>query len=173
MVILKKIKKTDISEEWVSWLNNKKINRYSNQRFVHHTIKTQKIFIKKKIADKSSAMYAIFINNKHIGVIELTKIDLIHKNCIVSFMIGNNKFWGKGIATEALDQILKIGFRNLKLKKITSSIYANNTRSEKVMLKNGFKVEGIVKNFYKYGNKRMDKKILGIEIEDYIKKKKI
>ncbi len=172
MIILKKIQNSDVSSEWVSWLNNKKINKYSNQRFLKHSVKTQKEFIRKKIKDKSSRMFAIFYLKQHIGIIELTKIDNVHKNCIVSFMIGNNKYWNKGLASEALRQILDIGFKTLKLKKITSSTYADNIGSERVMLKNGFKVEGLIKNFYKYGNKRMDKKLLGISDKEYLKRNK-
>ncbi len=172
MITLKKIRQNNVSPKWVSWLNNKKVNRYSNQRFIRHTITSQNEFIKKKIKDKNSLMYGIYLNNEHIGIIELTKIDLYHKNCIVSFMLGNHKYWGKGITSEALNQIIKIGFDKLKLKKITSSIYSENIASEKVMMNNGFKIEGIVKNFYKFGIKRMDKKILGICEKEYKMRKR-
>ena len=136
MITLKKIRQNNVSPKWVSWLNNKKVNKYSNQRFIRHTITSQNEFIKKKIKDKNSLMYGIYLNNEHIGIIELTKIDLYHKNCIVSFMLGNQKYWGKGITSEALNQIIKIGFDKLKLKKITSSISGFHWRANSVKARN-------------------------------------
>ena len=43
---LRRIKYTDISYDWVSWLNDKVVTKYSGKRFKRHTIKSQKIFLK-------------------------------------------------------------------------------------------------------------------------------
>ena len=54
-------------------------------------------------------------------------------------------FWGKGIATEATKAIIKFGFNELKLNKLTSSHLAKNPASGKVMQKSGMIKEGELK----------------------------
>ena len=41
---LRRIKYTDISSDWVSWINDKAVTKYSGKRFKRHIIKSQKIF---------------------------------------------------------------------------------------------------------------------------------
>ena len=52
-------------------------------------------------------------------------------------------YWGKGYATEAARAIIGWCFENLDLHRIQADCTDGNIASEKVMLKCGFKVEGI------------------------------
>jgi len=58
-----------------------------------------------------------------------------------------NKFWNKGIATEAIKQIIKFGFSRLKLTKIWAGTIINNPASGRALEKAGFKHKKI-KNKY-------------------------
>ena len=50
-------------------------------------------------------------------------------------------FWGKGLATESVEAVLKFGFETLKLKKIVGLAIPENTASVRVMEKMGFRFE--------------------------------
>ncbi len=50
-------------------------------------------------------------------------------------------YWGKGLATEMGEQILKIGFELLKLQEVVCFTLTTNKASQKVMEKLGFKYE--------------------------------
>ena len=71
---LTRIKLTDISHDWVSWLNDKVVTKYSGKSFKRHTIKSQKIFLKNKLKKKISLLFGIFFSKEHIGIIELANI---------------------------------------------------------------------------------------------------
>lgn len=64
----------------------------------------------------------------------------------------SEKHWGKGIMTEAVKAVIKYGFENLKLDLISAYTYPFNTRSKKVLEKNGFKYEGTLKQAEKLYN---------------------
>lgn len=54
--------------------------------------------------------------------------------------------WSKGIMTEAVKQICEIAFRELSILRITGLVYERNIASKKVLEKNGFVLEGVMKN---------------------------
>ena len=54
-------------------------------------------------------------------------------------------FWNKGYATEATQAIIKFGFEQLALNKLTSSHFAKNLASGKVMVNSGMTQEGELK----------------------------
>jgi len=62
----------------------------------------------------------------------------------VSYWIGE-PFWSKGYTTEATKTIMKYGFEELKLNKITSTHMSDNLASGKVMIKCGMHKEGELK----------------------------
>ena len=52
----------------------------------------------------------------------------------------------KGIMTKAVEKICNLAFEKLKIERITAMVFSSNIASEKVLLKNGFSLEGIMKN---------------------------
>ncbi|MCM2448476.1 GNAT family N-acetyltransferase [Rahnella sp. CG8] len=50
-------------------------------------------------------------------------------------------YWGKGYCTEAVQALLRYGFRQLGLEQIHARCYDNNVASEKVMLRCGMRKE--------------------------------
>jgi RimJ/RimL family protein N-acetyltransferase len=78
-----------------------------------------------------------------IGAIGLN-IKKEYNRAELGYWIGKN-YWGEGYATEAAIAVVEYGFQKLKLNKITSSHFARNPASGKVMRKIGMKKEGIRK----------------------------
>ncbi len=57
----------------------------------------------------------------------------------------SKEYWEKGIALEAVSEIIEFGFRDLNLHKISASCDSDNKASEKIMLKCGLSKEGELK----------------------------
>lgn len=82
-------------------------------------------------------------DGKMIGSIGFME-DLKRQN-IKARMIGysmSSNFWGKGIMTEAVKELLRFGFENSNIEIISAYCYPNNSRSKRVLLKCGFEYEG-------------------------------
>ena len=152
-----KIKKCYVTQKWVNWLNDKKVTKYSINRFKKHTIETQKIFLSNKLKEKNSILFKIYLNERHIGLIEISKIDKIKKNCYISYFVGEKLLWSKGIGKIIIKKIKFVVFRNLKLNKIYAGVYSNNLASINILKYNNFKFSSSVKNFYKFENSKVDK----------------
>lgn len=72
-------------------------------------------------------------------------------------------WWSKGIGTEALRQMCGIALEELGLERISATVFEGNRASERVLEKNGFRLEetksgSIVKN-----GKVMDVRVYGYE----------
>ena len=113
---------------WISWLNDKLVTRYSNQRFYKHTIYSQKNFIKEKLNKKNSIIFKIYFKNIFVGVIELGNIDYRNHNCEIMYFVGNRNYWSKGVATKAIKECLNYA-KKIKMSKVYAGVYANNLPS--------------------------------------------
>jgi len=58
----------------------------------------------------------------------------------------SRKYWGKGLMTEAAAAVMAFGFEKMKLHRLEARCIVTNTGSEKVMLKNGMKYEGLLRD---------------------------
>lgn len=73
----------------------------------------------------------------------------------LGFFVGR-KYWGRGIATEAIKQVVRFGFKELRLYRIQADNDSDNPASGRAMEKAGFKFEGARKKYLKKKNRFVD-----------------
>lgn len=78
-----------------------------------------------------------------IGAIEMT-IDKDNDSGEIGYIL-HPDFWGRGIASQAVAQILGYGFNELKLNRISAQTDKRNKGSERVMQKAGMTKEGLLR----------------------------
>ena len=118
--------------------------------------------MKKINKDKFSGIYGIFYVKILIETIKIGKINNIHKRAEISYIIGNKKFWNKSITGIVVKKICDHIFRNLRLKKILAGTYSAAKSSQRILIKNGFKLEGVLKKQIFFKNKRIDLHFYGL-----------
>lgn len=98
----------------------------------------------KKKKDNFEHSFSIMLNGKVVGGCGI-KIDQ-HRKYIgeIGYFV-EQKFWGKGIACEAVRILEKLGFEKLGLKRIEILMNPKNKASERVAVKCGYKKEGTKK----------------------------
>ena len=93
---------------------------------------------------KTEVVFAIDINSSVIGNTSLMNID--NHKAEIGYWLGK-KYWGRGIATEVVRLITIFGFNKLKLKRIYALVFVKNKASARVLEKNGYKREGLMKKY--------------------------
>lgn len=85
-------------------------------------------------------------NNESIGSIGLTIQEDIHRlTAELGYWLAED-YWNQGIMTKAINEIINYGFNELKLERIFATPFATNISSCKVLEKNNFIKEGILRN---------------------------
>lgn len=124
----------------------------SNPNFIYFpakpkSIEDEKTFLeqnKLKQKNKSEFNYAIIYKNNLVGAVGI-RIDRFRPYMGELGYFVDEKYWGKGIAPEAVKLAEKIGFGKLGLKRIEIIMIRKNKASENVAAKCGYKKEGIVR----------------------------
>ena len=164
-LIIKSLRVDDISKKYIEWLNDEEVNKYLETRFQMQNYQSCLDFVNRIHKDEREELFGIFTNNnnnKHIGNFKLGAINKFHHTAEISFFIGNKSFWGAGYATEAVSHMIRYGFENLGLEKITAGCYESNKGSKNVLIKAGFEVEGFRKEQVVFGSQREGVYSLGI-----------
>ena len=167
-LLLKKLKLSDVGKEYLKWMNDYEITKFTEQRFKKHSLADIKNFVKEKNKSKTEFLYGIFIKHnslyKHIGNIKLGPIDKFHQSAEISYLIGNRKFWKMGLGTLSIKKIVFLAKKKFKLKKLIAGCYKNNYASIKVLKRNFFKIEGNLTSQIIFESKRINKLIFGRKI---------
>jgi [ribosomal protein S5]-alanine N-acetyltransferase len=89
-----------------------------------------------------------------------------HHRSEIGFELSED-FWGQGIASEALAAVIMFGFEQLNLQRIQALIEPPNVPSQKLVEKNGFIKEGLLRNFEFTGGKFDDLYMYSLLKQDF------
>jgi len=76
-----------------------------------------------------------------VGMAGFAEIAVEHERGGIGFVL-NRSYWRRGLMTEAVAEVLRIGFDVLALEKIEAGCIAENEGSKAVLLKTGMHLEG-------------------------------
>ena len=142
-----------ITPQYLSWLNDKRVNRYLECRFTRWTKKNTLRYFKGLAPNQ--IMWGIFYQGQFIGTARLD-IDSNNGYGTIGLLL-DSAFHNNGIGTETVLSICDYAFKKRKLHKLIAGFYSENVPSLKVFLNAGFRPCGIWKNHYKIDNGYMDK----------------
>ncbi len=87
---------------------------------------------------KNQILYGIFIDQNHVGNCKLGPINFKKKTAEISYLIGEKKFWGKGVGTIVVSKLCKKS-KNFFIKNVYASTDKSNKYSILLLKKNNFK----------------------------------
>lgn len=170
-IYLSPLTKDDISDEYISWLNDAEVCREnSHATFPNSEVKTT-AYVESIENSKTEIVFAIRWkeNDIHIGNISFQKINWINRSGEIAIIIGNKNYWNKGIGSEAYKLLIDYGFNTLNLNRISSGQTINNEGMIKVCEKNGMKKEGLLREALFKNGKFSDVIIYSILLKEYKK----
>ena len=133
--------------------NNPDIAKFMMDGFPHpYTEDNGKAFIAFATKDDPIHIFAIDVNDEAVGGIGIhPQADVQRKNAELGYWLAE-PFWGKGIITNAIKQLVEFGFKTYDINRIFARPYGTNIGSQKVLEKAGFVLEGrFEKTIFKNG----------------------
>jgi hypothetical protein len=150
-LILRKFSVPDAEMSYRNWTSDEKVTKFLRWK-THKSVEQTEKIIKAwndKYTDKSFYQWAIALKHEPslgpIGTISVNRYDDCINMVHLGFCIGS-KWWNKGIASEALNEVIRFMFEEVKVNRIESWHDPQNIYSGKVMSKCGMKYEGTLKS---------------------------
>ncbi len=129
----------DATPVYASWLNDEEVNRYlaTKSATVDELVK----YIALKNEQKDTELYGIYLRegDRHIGTMKLEPIDRTAKKATIAIMIGDKREWGKGLAGEAMQLLIRRCFETLGIEEIHLGVVGANAAAIRAYEKLGFK----------------------------------
>ena len=92
--------------------------------------------------------FIIFLDEKPAGVIGLKDIDYYDGKAHVGYWVGK-EFRSKGVASGALKLVCEFSRKTLNIGRLYTKVMENNPASMKVLLRNGFSMEGFERDSFR------------------------
>jgi [ribosomal protein S5]-alanine N-acetyltransferase len=167
-IYLRAISLSDVTEEYLSWLNDEETTRGLASGVFPSTIEELQRFVEGVVSNKNIVMFAIcdHSDDKHIGNIKLDNFDWVSRTCELGLLIGNKNYWGKGIGSEVCRLTLEYAFSDLNIRKVSLAVYENNPAAIRLYEKLGFVTEGQLRKHVFEGGTYYDKFYMGIFREE-------
>jgi len=155
-IIIRIFTKELLSEKYVSWLNDKEVTKYSEQRHCVHSYETCKDYFESFI-DSDNIFFAIINrkNSEHIGSISVT-MDINNKIADVAIMIGEKEYWGQGFGKEAWSMVVQKLLSMHEIRKVTAGTMSINYPMLKLIKDSGMVVECTKKFHFLYNGEEVD-----------------
>jgi len=122
--------------------NNAKIAEMMMDRFPHpYTLEAGKAFIEFATKDNPIHIFAIEIDGVAVGGIGIHPQEDVHKkNAELGYWL-SEKYWGLGIMSSAILQMIPFAFETFPINRLFAKTFGNNTASQHILEKCGFKKE--------------------------------
>lgn len=146
-IYLKPFLQKDLNDRYISWFNDRVVCRDNSHGDPNNPYDRSKATVYVHFIETSKDAYVFAIrwneNSKHIGNAALSSIDWTKKSGMVTIIIGEKEYWGKGVGTEVYQLLLEFGFHDLGLERITSGQTTRNVAMIKVCEHVGMKKQGL------------------------------
>ncbi|MBB1284151.1 GNAT family N-acetyltransferase [Flavisolibacter sp. BT320] len=137
----------------VRYANNWSIAKNMTDKFPHpYTEENGNAFIAFANSEVPVHIFAITVQDEAVGGIGIHPQDDIHrKNAELGYWLAE-PFWGKGIISKAIHQMVNFAFDTYDISRVFARPFGTNLASQRVLEKNGFLQEGrFEKVLYKNG----------------------
>jgi RimJ/RimL family protein N-acetyltransferase len=160
---LRPLERNDISK-WFTWFNDRNVVQSLNKGVYPNTFEKQEKYYDKINTSVNDILLGVVKkeNDELIGLIGIHNIDWVHRKGEISVVIGKMTSWGKGYATEAIDLMVRHGFEKANLRRLSAGVWASNEASRRCFEKNGFVLEGTIRESFFYNGKYVDEYRLGL-----------
>ena len=143
LVTLESFALSDITNEYVSWLNDPEVVRYSNQRFRCHTAKTCEEYLQ-SFQHSPNLFFAVRLraNGKTVGT-ATAYISVPHGTADIGLLIGNREHWGKGVGLDAWKTLMDCLLKRSSIRKVTGGTLRANVGMVRIMERAGMELEAV------------------------------
>lgn len=141
-VKLTRFTQDEITDDYVGWLNNPVVTRYSNQRFLRHDRESCRRYLA-SFAGTANLFVSIcrLEDNRPIGTMT-AYVSPQHGTADIGILIGDRSVWGQGYGQDAWDTLLRFLAGQPGMRKLTCGTLVCNEPMVRLAERCGMELEG-------------------------------
>lgn len=154
---LRPFTEADITAEYLSWLNDKTLMAFSEQRHRRHNYESSLGYLR-SFDGTDNCFWAIEakpLGGSHIGNIN-AYVDMNNLVADLGILVGHKDARGRGFGLEAWDTVIDYFFDETDVRKITAGFIADNRKMRTVAERAGMIEDGLRKKHFICGGKEVD-----------------
>ncbi|MEH7073547.1 GNAT family N-acetyltransferase [Neobacillus drentensis] len=123
----------------------------------------------KNLVEKRGIRWGIKLkeNQRLIGTVGLNGLQLKHKRAEIGYEL-HPAYWRRGLASEAIHEVLSFSFKQLDLHRIGAVVYPENEASLNLLMNIGFMKEGILRGYIHQNEQFHDTCVLSLLKSDWL-----
>jgi [ribosomal protein S5]-alanine N-acetyltransferase len=175
LVYLRPLERSDLNDRYLGWLNDSEVTRYMETGTFPTTAEDLEKFYNDVTGSRNQVIFAIVDkkSSQHVGNVKLGPIHWVHRSATFGILIGDKKFWGRGVGLEATRLMVEYGFNRLNLRRIDLGVYAEHEAAVHIYEEAGFKAEGRMRESLFRDGKYVDRLWMGLLRSEYRSPKEI
>ena len=125
------------------WLSRNAINRWLTSEWRNRVVSTTVLAI--ALRNPKNRFFLVRCNRQACGLAALADIDLADGTAMVWYFLGESAFSKRGIGSEAVKQLVRKSFQELKLQSLYAWIMEDNAASANLLHNVGFREAGRIR----------------------------
>ena len=133
----------NITDDYLNWLNDPAVVKYSNQRFTQHTHQTSLDYLQ-TFVNSEHLFLTVYLKERemYVGTMSVY-ISTAHETADIGIMIGDRTCWGDGIGGDAWNTILTWLLDVVAIRKATGGCLRDNKGMAKIMINSLMQTDGV------------------------------
>lgn len=133
----------DADGPYLQWVNSPIAYLTLGTLYYPTTKAALEAYIQRQVENPDTALFAIMTksDDRFIGTAKIGPVETVHRHAYIGLFIGEESERGRGYGREVVVLLLKYGFRQLNLHKISAGVNESNVASIRMFEKVGMKVE--------------------------------
>lgn len=151
---MRRFRSSDSEDCLLNWLSDEAVFQFISQNPMSQKECTEFLSgADEAYASPTTYYWAIEYKDTHSVIGEVFVDDFSERNgwCEIDYRLGS-RYWGQGIATEAVRAVVSFLFSQVKFHRIQAKCSIRNTASERVMQKVGMHREGVFQDYFRCKN---------------------
>jgi RimJ/RimL family protein N-acetyltransferase len=126
-----------------AWLSRNDINRWLTAEWRNQVASSTVLAI--ALRNRKNRIFLIRFSGQPCGLIGLAEIDVADATAMIWYLLGESTLSSKGVVSEAVKQVARKSFQELKLRSIYAWVMEDNIASARVLQKAGFREVGRIR----------------------------
>ena len=162
---LREFQPSDITGEYVDWMNDFEVVRYTFQTGKQHSVESITRYVETQLASEEAHFFGVFHEGRHIGNINIEPFTGREGCAEVSYIVGRKEYWNKGVASAAVKAVVEFGLGELGYGKVMADPFVVNAPSIKVLEKAGLEIVGRFSGSAEVGGEPVDQVMMAREAD--------